>query len=79
MKTKAYGEVCQDGAYNIYYLSAASPPRNLDHTDETVSTGLIVQSVFEFVVIGLWFGLLFAGLWIGCSFDDQCASSYGVL
>ena len=76
MKTEGYGEMCQDGAHNIYYLSVNS---NLGHSEElgqTVQFKQVILFLGEFVTIAAWFGLLFAGLWLGCALDDGCWQSY---
>lgn len=76
MKTKGYSEVCKSDAHNIYYLSANS---NLDDTGElgqAVQFKQVILFLGEFVTIAAWFGLLFAGLWLGCALDDGCWQSY---
>jgi hypothetical protein len=80
MKTEGYGEIHQDGAHNIYYLSVNS---NLGHSEElgqTVQFKQVILFLAEFIGVVALFGLLFAGLWLGCAFDDGCWQSYvGVL
>ncbi len=76
MKTEGYGEVCQDGADNIYYLSANSNLGDTEEIGQAVQFKQVILFLGEFVTIAAWFGLLFAGLWLGCAFDDGCWQSY---
>lgn len=76
MKTTEYGGILKSGAYNIYYPSAHS---NLETPDKTVQTVQFKQFILfagELIAVIALFGLLFAGLWLGCALDDGCWQSY---
>lgn len=76
MKTEGYAEVCKSEAHNIYYLSANSNLDDAGELGQAVQFKQVILFLGEFVTIAAWFGLLFAGLWLGCALDDGCWQSY---
>lgn len=76
MKTEGYAEVCKSDAHNIYYLSANSSLDDTEELGQAVQFKQVILFLGEFVTIAAWFGLLFAGLWLGCALDDGCWQSY---
>lgn len=76
MKTESYGEMCKSDAHNIYYLSANSNLGDTEEIGQAVQFKQVILFLGEFVTIAAWFGLLFAGLWLGCALDDGCWQSY---
>jgi len=76
MKTEGYAEVCKSDAHNIYYLSANSNLGDTEEVGQAVQFKQVILFLGEFVTIAAWFGLLFAGLWLGCALDDGCWQSY---
>jgi hypothetical protein len=76
MKTTEYGGLLKPSADNIYYPSAHSNLETPDKTVQTVQFKQIILFAGELIAVASLFGLLFAGLWIGCALDDGCWQSY---
>ncbi len=76
MKTEGYDEMCKSDAHNIYYLSVNSNLGDAEELGQVVQFKQVILFLGEFVTIATWFGLLFAGLWLGCALDDGCWQSY---